>query len=323
MTVDGNEVAEAEAARLFLYNKPSGLLVTERDPGGRPTIYDKLPKALPRVVPVGRLDLNTEGLQGLPVVEYSTLWAGFKLGLAALFLAAVAALLRIDPARRLERIALAIVAAVAGGVVVWLYVGSNTELGESSMRILWQLLKGGLAGIVLLVGCVLLFRKRAGIVLLHAGVASYFIQLSTEDYVEDRLMRDCRDDGQLTLSSKQLERFRLIYNPGAQKADYQDFCRMGPFEKMDISRKLYNLARLEMNDIAKTAGGIRVAVTGAGPCVFRVPEMEAALGKNFSADAIKDIAIPDDGLNSDIHASAEYRAHLVNVMARRAVTACA
>ena len=75
--------------------------------------------------------------------------------------------------------------------------------------------------------------------------------------------------------------------------------------------------------VARTAGGVRVAVTGAGPCVFRVPEMEAALGTSFSADAIKDIAIPDDGLNSDIHASAEYRAHLVNVMTRRAVAACA
>jgi carbon-monoxide dehydrogenase medium subunit len=75
--------------------------------------------------------------------------------------------------------------------------------------------------------------------------------------------------------------------------------------------------------VARTANGVRVAVTGAGPCVFRVPEMEAALGKSFTADAIKDIAIPDDRLNTDIHASAEYRAHLVNVMARRAVAACA
>src|SRR5437868_5720992 len=75
--------------------------------------------------------------------------------------------------------------------------------------------------------------------------------------------------------------------------------------------------------VAKTGGNVRVAVTGAGPCVFRVPEMEAALAKSFTPDAIKDIAIKDDGLNSDIHASAEYRAHLVNVMARRAVAACA
>jgi carbon-monoxide dehydrogenase medium subunit len=75
--------------------------------------------------------------------------------------------------------------------------------------------------------------------------------------------------------------------------------------------------------VAKTSSGVRVAVTGAGPCVFRMPEMEAALARNFAPDAIKDIQIPADGLNSDIHASAEYRAHLVNVMARRAVAACA
>jgi carbon-monoxide dehydrogenase medium subunit len=74
--------------------------------------------------------------------------------------------------------------------------------------------------------------------------------------------------------------------------------------------------------VAQAADGVRVAITGAGPCVFRVPEMEAALGKSFTSEAIKGIAVPQDGLNSDIHASAEYRAHLVNVCARRAVDAC-
>jgi len=73
--------------------------------------------------------------------------------------------------------------------------------------------------------------------------------------------------------------------------------------------------------VAKTGSGVRVAVTGAGPSVFRVKTMEDALAKNFSSEAIKDIKVPADGLNSDIHASAEYRAHLVNVMARRAVDA--
>ncbi|RSY79606.1 rRNA pseudouridine synthase, partial [Sphingomonas koreensis] len=62
VTVDGNPVAAAAPARLFRFHKPSGLLTTERDPGGRPTIYTKLPKGLPRLMPVGRLDLNTEGL---------------------------------------------------------------------------------------------------------------------------------------------------------------------------------------------------------------------------------------------------------------------
>jgi aerobic carbon-monoxide dehydrogenase medium subunit len=73
--------------------------------------------------------------------------------------------------------------------------------------------------------------------------------------------------------------------------------------------------------VAKTKGGVRVAVTGAGSAVFRVKAMEDALSKNFSSDAIKDIKVPADGLNSDIHASPEYRAHLVTVMARRAVDA--
>ncbi len=62
VTVDGNAVAAPEAARLFRYHKPTGVLTAERDPMGRPTIYDRMPKGLPRLVPVGRLDLNTEGL---------------------------------------------------------------------------------------------------------------------------------------------------------------------------------------------------------------------------------------------------------------------
>jgi 23S rRNA pseudouridine2605 synthase len=66
ITVDGKPVGKAERTRLFRFHKPAGLLTAERDPGGRPTIYAALRNALPtdtpRLMPVGRLDLNTEGL---------------------------------------------------------------------------------------------------------------------------------------------------------------------------------------------------------------------------------------------------------------------
>ena len=76
--------------------------------------------------------------------------------------------------------------------------------------------------------------------------------------------------------------------------------------------------------VAKFSDQVRVAVTGAGPCVFRLSEVEAALSQNFSPDAIPDpLDLHGQEMNSDIHASAEYRAHLVKVMARRAVAACA
>lgn len=74
--------------------------------------------------------------------------------------------------------------------------------------------------------------------------------------------------------------------------------------------------------VAKTKDGIRVAITGAGPTVFRVPEMEQALTTSFTADAIADISVPADDLNGDLHATAEYRAHLIGVMVKRAVADC-
>lgn len=73
--------------------------------------------------------------------------------------------------------------------------------------------------------------------------------------------------------------------------------------------------------VADTEAGIRVAVTGAAGCVFRAQKMEAALADAFSPEAVGYISVSADGLNSDIHGSAEYRAHLVTVMAKRAVTA--
>ncbi len=73
--------------------------------------------------------------------------------------------------------------------------------------------------------------------------------------------------------------------------------------------------------VADTGGGIRVAVTGAGACAFRATAFEEALTASFSADALDGLAVDAADFNSDLHASAEYRAHLVSVMAARAVKA--
>lgn len=75
--------------------------------------------------------------------------------------------------------------------------------------------------------------------------------------------------------------------------------------------------------VAETADGIRVAVTGATPCAHRGMRLEEALAGSLNAAALDSVEIPVDKMNNDIHASAEYRAHLVKVMAKRAVEACA
>jgi 23S rRNA pseudouridine2605 synthase len=62
LTVDGEVVGEPEPARLFRYHKPVGLVTTHKDPAGRPTVFDNLPDGLPRLISVGRLDINSEGL---------------------------------------------------------------------------------------------------------------------------------------------------------------------------------------------------------------------------------------------------------------------
>ncbi len=71
--------------------------------------------------------------------------------------------------------------------------------------------------------------------------------------------------------------------------------------------------------IARTGSGIRVAITGAAPSVFRSTDMEEALTRDFSVEALEDIRLDDGEMNSDLHATAEYRAHLCTVMAKRAV----
>jgi aerobic carbon-monoxide dehydrogenase medium subunit len=73
--------------------------------------------------------------------------------------------------------------------------------------------------------------------------------------------------------------------------------------------------------VADFGSSVRVAVTGAGPSAFRVASMEKALASKFTPESVAGISVPEKGLNSDLHAKADYRAHLITVMARRAVEA--
>ena len=117
---------------------------------------------------------------------------------------------------------------------------------------------------------------------LQAGLLAYFVQMDTEDYVEDRLLGDCQDDHTLRLSRAQLERYRRTFDPRADRADYADFCRLGPFERMAISRSLYQLARQEMDQLARTSGGRTFQAKDLYAARTAFAEVAAEIGRQYS-----------------------------------------
>jgi VWFA-related protein len=114
------------------------------------------------------------------------------------------------------------------------------------------------------------------------NVACYFIQVNTEDFVEDRLLRDCREFGTLRLSRTQLQRYRRIFVPRADATNYGDFCQMGQFERMHISRSLYQLARREMNELARTLGGKTFPTTDLRDARAAFAEVATEVGTQYS-----------------------------------------
>jgi ABC-type transport system involved in cytochrome c biogenesis permease subunit len=120
----------------------------------------------------------------------NTLWQAFRGALAVISIAgAYGVLFWRERMRRVEWTILLVATALIGGLTAWLLANPQARLDDSGVRILWQLMKGGSAGAVLLIGCVMVFRKRAGIVLLHAGIALMMIgQLLTSiSAVESRM----------------------------------------------------------------------------------------------------------------------------------------
>ena len=117
-------------------------------------------------------------------------------------------------------------------------------------------------------------------------------------------------DGMFTTVLEEDELVTAVKFPVADKAGYAKF--PNPASRYALVGVM----------VAQTGGETRVAVTGAGQDgVFRASDIESALSGSWSADAAKGVSMSDDGLNADIHASAEYRAHLISVMASRAVDA--
>jgi aerobic carbon-monoxide dehydrogenase medium subunit len=139
----------------------------------------------------------------------------------------------------------------------------------------------------------------AGLLALGATVVTDRREIAADDFFTDMFETALEDDEIIT----------EVRFPVPKRAAYMKF--PNPASRYAIVGVM----------VAETDSGMRVAVTGAAPCVFRMTAMEDALSRQFTREAIAPIKVDGDEFNEDIHASAEYRAHLVNVMARRAVAA--
>ena len=141
----------------------------------------------------------------------------------------------------------------------------------------------------------------AACVALGATIVTDRREISSDDFFQGMFMTPLEEDEVIT----------AVRFPVPARAAYAKFAN--PASKYAIAGVM----------VADGPAGVRVAVTGAsGDGVFRVAEMEAALGASFSADAVAGIAVSTDDMLSDTAAGPEYRAHLVTVMAKRAVEAC-
>jgi carbon-monoxide dehydrogenase medium subunit len=141
----------------------------------------------------------------------------------------------------------------------------------------------------------------ASLVALNAAIITNRRKIAADDFFTSRF-RTALEKGEIIVA---------VSFPIPEKAAYMKFAN---------SASRYAIVGIF---VAKNGDDVRVAVAGAKANVFRAKEMELALKKSFTPDAIRGITINPDGLNCDIHATPDYRAHLVSVMAQRAIAAAA
>lgn len=115
-------------------------------------------------------------------------------------------------------------------------------------------------------------------------LATYFIQLNTEDFVEERVLGDCADGSALRFSRAQLRRYRKMLVPKAKGAlpPFENFCDLGQFERLDISRRLYRMARAEMENLAKQTGGKTFPIEELREARAAFAQVAAEIGTQYS-----------------------------------------
>jgi carbon-monoxide dehydrogenase medium subunit len=139
----------------------------------------------------------------------------------------------------------------------------------------------------------------AAVIALGASIVTNKRTIAADNYFKD-LFTTALEDGEL---------IRAIEFPIPKRAAYQKFPH--PASRYAIAGVF----------VADTANGVRVGVTGAGPCAFRATAFEQALARKLDATSLDGVSVPYDRFNSDLAASAEFRGHLVGVLAKRAVGA--
>ena len=161
---------------------------------------------------------NAKGFQAEPVFSWQQLWLAVQVGLAAVCVSAVLGGLYLGKDRRTEKVLLFVLAAILGLVVIFLLIkGESAFIGESAMRIMWQLIQGGVASVVMLVGCIFIFGRKCGIVLLHLGLillmlGEFFV---TYTAVEQRMFMY---EGDVVSHTYDIRDFELaIISPGEEE----------------------------------------------------------------------------------------------------------
>ncbi len=224
-----------------------------------------------------------KGFQGIPILPWSTLWQLVKLLLVGLWVAAIVQLVRTDRSRRVTWYSLASTCGVLGVTVLYcLLRGDAVRPADPSMRILWQLIQATLAGLVLLVGCVMLFKKRGGIVLIHFGVGLMMLgelfvglfaveeQMQIPEGRTANFARDIRAVELAVVDDSDPDEEKVVAVPGSrlaegEKIDVEDL----PFEihvlKYFRNANLLDPDKAQEENLATAGNGLRFVATEARP----------------------------------------------------------